>query len=128
MKQPTEPIEAIVCWGSLLIGVIACLSVGWLLLRAIRRGKLGRFLATVIQGGASLLLGVVPLFIAVSARSVAKLAGFTILSRDGGNDGNLTGVGIMGYIVAIGAAVLFAAVMLFQALTGSGSSGFDDKE
>jgi hypothetical protein len=128
MKQATGPIETIVCWGSLLIGVIACLSVGWLLMRAIRRGKLGRFLATVIQGVASLVLGVVPLFFAMSARSVAKLAGITMLSRDGGNDGNLTGVGIMGYIVAIGAAVLFAVVMLFQALTGAESSGFDDKE
>jgi len=120
-------IEAIICWGSLLFGVIVCLSVGWLLMRAIRRGKLGRLLATVIQGVASPFLGVLPLFIAMSVRSVAKLAGFTIFSRDGGNDGLLTGVGIMGLLVAIGAAVLFAAVMLFQALTGAGSSDVDDK-
>jgi hypothetical protein len=38
------------------------------------------------------------------------------------NEGILVGAGLIGTIVAVGAAVLFAAVMLFQALTGSGNS------
>lgn len=123
-----ESIETIVCWASLLLGVILCLTVGWLLMRAVRRGKIGRFRATVIQGGAILPLGVVPVISALGARWLASLFGLALFSRDGGNDGNLVGVGVMGMIVTFGAAVLFAAVMLFQALTGSGSSDFDDKE
>jgi ABC-type glycerol-3-phosphate transport system permease component len=121
-------IEIIVSWGSLLIGVIACMFVGWLLIRAVHRGRVGRFLATVIYGGAIPVTGAVPLLIALGARWLGTLAGFALFSGNGGNDGNLVGVGIMGMIVALGATVLFAAVMLFQALTGSGSSYVDDKE
>ncbi len=125
MKQS---FETSVCWASLLIGLILCLSVGWLLMRAVRRGKLGRFAATAIQGGAIPVLGIVPIAIAHCARSLVTRCGYPIFNGNGGNDGNLVGVGIMGLLVAIGAALLFAAIMLFQALTGSGRFDFDDKE
>ena len=62
-----EPIEIIVSWGSVLIGLILCLSVGWLLMREVRRGKTGRFSATVMQGVAIPFLGIVPVAIAVAA-------------------------------------------------------------
>lgn len=115
-------IEMIVSWGSVLIGVIVCIFVGWLLIREVRRGRRGRFRATVIYGLAISVTGAVPLIIALGARWLGTLAGFALFSGNGGNDGNLVGVAIMGMMVAVGATGLFAAIMLFQALTGSGSS------
>ena len=122
-----ERIETIVCCGSLLIGVIACIFVGWLLIREVRRGRLGRFLATVIYGVTFPVTGAVPIIIALGAKLVGNLVGLALFDRDGGNDGNLVGLGIMGMFVAIVATFLFAAVMLFQALTGSGNSSVNDK-
>lgn len=118
----SQSLEIIICWGSLLIGLVACLVVMWLLMRAVRKGTLGRFLATVIQGGGIIVLGIVPAIIATAATWVARLGGMTLFSREGGNDGMLVGVGVIGLIVALGAAVLFAAIMIVQALTGWGSS------
>jgi hypothetical protein len=117
-----ESVETIICWGALLVGAAACLVVMWLLLLEVRRGKSGRFRATVVQGLAAPFLGAVPLVIAYGAQWLAKLGGVALFARDGGNDGLLVGVGIMGMIAAFGAAVLFAGVMVVQALTGWGSS------
>jgi len=120
--------DTIVSWGSLLIGVIVSILVGWLLIQEVRRGRSGRFRATVLYGVAIPVLGAVPLLLALGAKWLGTLAGFALFAGNGGNDGNLVGVGIIGMIVALGAAILFAAVMLFQALTGSGSSYFSDKK
>ena len=128
MKQSNETIEVVVAWGSLLIGLIACLIFGWLLMRAVRRGKLGRLLAAFLHGVAIPVLGIAPLAIATGVRWLALLAGMPLFTRDGGNDGLLIGLGFMGIIVAAGAALLFAVVMLFQALTGFGGSNFADEE
>jgi ABC-type glycerol-3-phosphate transport system permease component len=115
-------IETLVSWGSVLIGVIVCVFIGWSLIREVRRGRRGRFRATVMYGLAIPITGAVPLIIALGAKWLGTLAGFTLFSGNGGNDGNLVGVGITGMTVAFGATVLFAGVMLFQALTRSGSS------
>lgn len=66
-------------------------------------------------------LGVLPLAIAGGAQWLAYLGGIELFSRDAGNDGLLVGVGFMGMIVAGGAAVMFAAIMILQALIGWGN-------
>jgi hypothetical protein len=114
-------IEILVSWGSVLIGVIVCIFVGRLLIREVRRGRQGRFRATVMYGLAIPVTGAVPLIIALGAKWLGTLAGLALFSGNGGNDGNLVGVGLVSMIVAFGATVLFAGVMLFQALTRSGS-------
>ena len=121
-------IEVLVSWGALLIGVIVCIFVGWMLIQEVRRRRRGRFSATVIYGLTIPVTAAVPLVVALGAKWFGAFAGFALFSGNGGNDGNLVGVGVMGMIVAFGATVLFAAVMLFQALTGSGDSSVDDKE
>jgi hypothetical protein len=118
----------IVAWGAVLIGVIVCLFVGWLLVQEVRRGVRGRFGATLIYALASPIMGAVPLIIALAARWLGAVGGFALFSANGGNDGNLTGVGFMGFGIAFGATVLFAAVMLVQALIRSGGSYGADKE
>ncbi|MBI2999381.1 MAG: hypothetical protein HYY46_13190 [Deltaproteobacteria bacterium] len=120
-------MEVIVSWGAVLIGLIVCTFVGRLLIREVRAGKRGRFSATVIYGLAVPVMGAVPLIIAAGVRWLGSLAGFAVFSGNGGNDGNLVGVGIMGFVIAFGATVLFAAVMLFQAFTGSGNSSVGDQ-
>lgn len=93
-------IEMFVAWGAVLIGVIVCLFVGWLLIQEVRRGVRDRFGATVIYALASPILGAVPIVIALGARWLGAVGGFAIFSADGGNDGNLTGVGFMGFVIA----------------------------
>jgi hypothetical protein len=66
-------------------------------------------------------MGAVPIIIAVSARWLGSLAGVALFFGNEGNSGNLVGVGITGMIVAFATAVLFALLMLVQALAGSGS-------
>jgi hypothetical protein len=99
--------ETIVVWGTLLIGLMAYLVVAWLLVRALRRGKLGRFWATVIHGGASLIaLGLVPMMIAL------VLPGGIV------SEGVVLVVSLIGGSIAMGLGFLFAATMLLQALIG----------
>lgn len=121
-------IEMFVAWGAVLIGVIVCLFVGWLLVQEVRRGVRGRFGATVIYALASPIMGAVPIVIALGARWLGAIGGFALFSANGSNDGNLTGVGFMGFVIAFGATVLFAAVMLVQALIRSGGSYDADKK
>jgi hypothetical protein len=111
-----------VSWGALLIGAIVCAFVGWVLVREVHAGRRSRFGAAVVYGVAVPVTGAVPLLIAVGARWLGSLAGVSMFSGNGGNDGALIGVGLMGFGVAFGGMVLFAAVMVFQALTGSGHS------
>lgn len=88
----------------------------------------GRFGATVIYALASPIMGAVPLVIALGARWLGAVGGLALFSANGSNDGNLTGVGVMGFVIAIGATVLFATVMLVQALIRSGGSYDADKK
>jgi hypothetical protein len=115
-------MEVVLSWAAVLIGVIACTLVGRRLSREVRRGGLSRFGATVVYGLAVPVMGAVPLIVAVGSRWLGSLAGLVIFSTNGGNDGNLVGVGLVGIGIALGATILFAAIMLFQALTGSGNS------
>jgi hypothetical protein len=104
----TQFIETVVVWGSLLIGLIAYLVVAWLLVRAVRRGKLGRFWATVIHGGASIIsVGVVPPSIALAFSGGAV------------SEGVVLGVSFIGGFIAMGLGFLFAAAMLLWALIGT---------
>jgi hypothetical protein len=121
-------IEIIVASGAVLIGVIVCLFVGGLLVQEVRRGVRGRFSATVIYALTSPIMGAVPLIIALGARWLGAVGGIALFSTNGGNDGNLTGVGFIGFVIAFGATVLFAAVMLVQALIRSGGSNGADRE
>lgn len=121
-------IEMIVAWGAVLIGVITCLAVGWVLVQEVRRGVRGRLGATVIYALVSPIMGAVPLLIALGARWLGSVGGYVLYSANDGNDGGLTGVGFTGFIIALGATVLFAAVMLVQALIGSGRSHDADED
>jgi len=110
---------AVVFWVSLLGGAIACIIVGWLLLRVVSRGTLGRLLATVIYG---LLTGAViswvPMMLASGLEWLGTLAGLSLSPGEGIPMG-IT-LAYAGFAVALAATVLFAAVMIFQGLTGSG--------
>ena len=120
-------MEVIVSWGAVLIGAIACAFVGRLLIREVRGGKRGRISATVVYGLTGLVTGAVPLIIAAGAKWLGSLAGLPVFSGSGGNDGNLVGVGIMGFVIAFVATGIFAALMTFQAFTGSGNSSLGDQ-
>jgi hypothetical protein len=120
-------MEVIISWGAVLIGVIACAFVWRMLIREVRGGKRGRFSATVVYGLAVPVTGAVPLIVAASAKWLGSLAGFAVFAGNGGNDGNLVDVGITGFVIAFGETGLFAAVMLFQAFTGSGNSSLRDQ-
>jgi hypothetical protein len=121
-------IDIIVASGAVLIGVIVCLFVGRSLVQEVRRGVRGRFSATVIYALTSPIMGAVPLIIALGARWLGAVGGIALFSTNGGNDGNLTGVGFIGFVIAFGATVVFAAVMLVQALIRSGGSNGADRE
>lgn len=108
--------------------MIVCLFVGWLLFKDVRREVRGRFGAAVIYALASPIMGAVPLLIALGGRWLGTVGGFALFSASGGNDGNLTGVGFMGFVTAFGATVLFGAAMLVQALISSVDSYGADKE
>jgi len=120
--QKGSAMEVMVSWGAVLIGVIACGLVGRLLIRDVRGGKRGRFGATVVYGLTVPVTGALPLIVAEGAKGLGSLAGFALFSGNGGNDGNLVGVGIIGFLIAFGATAIFAAAMLFQAFTGSSDS------
>jgi hypothetical protein len=79
----------------------------------------------LVYGFASPFLVVVPLLIAYSARWLGALVRFSIFSKESADDGVMVGIGIVGMVIAFGAAVLFTVVMIFQALTGSGDSDFE---
>lgn len=121
-------LETIVGWGAVSAGVIACLFAGRLLLQEVRRGVRGRFAAAVVYAVLSPVLGALPLVIALGARWLGEAGGVALFSANGGNDGNLSGVGLTGFAVAFGAAVLFAALMLVQAWFGAGGSHGADEE
>lgn len=125
MNQIVEPV---VFWGALLAGLVVYALVGWQLMRAVRRGKPGRFVAVIAYGAATPFMAMVPVFIAYAARWVATLAGFPVFPKGSADDGVMVGIGIFGIIMAMGAAVLFALVMIFQAVTGSGDSDSDAKD
>ena len=117
-----DALEVTVSWGAVVIGALVCTFVGWLLIQEVRRGTRSRFSATVVCGLAVPFTSAVPILVALGAKWLGSLAGLALFSGNGGNSGNLVGVGITGMIVAFSAAALFAALMLFQALTGSGSA------
>jgi len=110
--------EAIVFWVSLVGGVIACIFVGWFLLRVVSRGKPGRFLATVIYGLTCAVTSWVPMMIAPGLEWLGTLVGYS-LSTGARITMSIT-LTYAGLAIALAATVLFAAVMVFQALTGSG--------
>jgi hypothetical protein len=115
-------IEIITAWGAMAIGMIACLAFWRFLLREVRKGRLGRFRTTVLQAVAAMVLGSVPVTVAAVVTWVTALGGVALFTREAGNDGVLVGLGLIGMFVALGAAALVAVVMIFQALTGFGSS------
>jgi hypothetical protein len=115
-----DPFETLVCWIAVLTGLGVCIAVGAFLRRAVRRRILRRLPATVIHGALIPLLGYVPLAVALGFRWLASLGRHEILNGDGGNDGNLVGVAVMGALAATGAALVFGLIMLIQARSGSG--------
>src|SRR5262245_35632873 len=106
-------LEGIVFLGSLVAGGVACLITGWKFMQQVRGGRRGRIAATMMYGATALLLAMIPTSLAWSAWWIGKLAGFPFFSPDGGE---LVGVGVLGSLIALGSAVLFAVVMAFQAL------------
>lgn len=91
-------------------------------MRKVASGKIGLFSAAAAQLLATSFMGLELLLIALAAQWLAGLAGFAFfISGNGGNDGTLVGLGVVGLTVSFGTAALFAAVMLFHALTAPGS-------
>ena len=123
-----EIVEGALFWGALLVGLAVYAVVGWKLMREARRGKLNRFVAVIVYGAAAPFLAIVPVLLACLARWLGNLAGFPIFPRASADDGIMVGIGIFGIVIGFGATVLFALVMIFQALTGSGDANLEAKD
>jgi len=110
--------DAVVFWLSLVGGVVECILVGWLLLLLVGRGKLGRVLGTVVYGLTGAVTGAVPFLICSVLEWLGTLVGYSLSVSD-----RITmplSLVYYGMAIALAATVLFAAVMVLQALSGSG--------
>jgi len=114
MHEADKGLEAAVFCGSLFAGFVLSILFSRALRRRVEDGRIGRFGSTVVQGVAFVPLCMAPMVIALAVKAVAAQFGAAIFIGNGGNDGALAGLVLIGMTIPFVTAALLAVVRLVR--------------